>query len=128
MKQESNFDFSERLKKRTKTFAVDTIKFSKGFTNNDESFIVKKQLIRSSTSTAANYRAACRGRSKAEFYSKLCISLEEADESLFWYEIIEEAEIMNGTELENLKNEAAELVAILTSSRTTLQKSLPNKF
>ena len=64
----------------------------------DTSYIIKKQLISSVTSVAANYRAVCRARSDAEFYSKLCIVVEESDESVFWLELIKESEILNANQ------------------------------
>lgn len=73
-------EFSDQFKKRTKNFAISIIKLSKSFPKTDEAYIIKKQLLRSAFSVAANYRAACRGRSDAEFFSKLSIVVEEADE------------------------------------------------
>lgn len=77
-------NFSEKLKQRTKQFAIEILKYSKGFNKTDESYIIKKQLLRSAFSIAANYRAVCRARSNAEFVSKLSIVVEEADECVFW--------------------------------------------
>lgn len=74
-------NFAEVFKNRTKKFAADIIKYTQGFHKNEESYIIKKQLIRSATSVASNYRAVCRARSDAEFFSKLCIVVEEADET-----------------------------------------------
>lgn len=73
-------EFSDLLKKRTKKFAISIIKLTKLFPKSDEAFIIKKQLLRSAFSVAANYRAACRGRSDAEFFSKLSVVVEESDE------------------------------------------------
>ena len=75
------------LRNRTKQFAIEIILFLKKMEISYEDRIIIRQLLRSSTSVAANYRAACRGRSNAEFYSKICIVLEEADETLFWLEV-----------------------------------------
>ena len=77
-------EFREQLKRRTKAFALRVIRLYQSLSNNTESQIIGKQLLRSATSVAANYRAACRSRSNAEFYSKISIVIEEADESLFW--------------------------------------------
>ncbi|MES2762003.1 MAG: four helix bundle protein [Bacteroidota bacterium] len=77
-------NFAEEFKTKTKKFAIDIIIFCKSLPKSDEGFIIKKQLIRSATSVAANYRAVCRARSDAEFFSKLSIVVEEADESVFW--------------------------------------------
>ena len=76
-------DFAEKIKTRTKQFALETIKLYKHLPKDYEAKMIGKQLLRSATSVAANYRAVCRARSDAEFYSKLCIVVEEADESLF---------------------------------------------
>jgi four helix bundle protein len=119
----SNFEFGEIFKLRTKKFAVDLIKFCRQIPRNDEGFIVKKQLIRSVTSVAANYRAACRGRSNAEFYSKICICVEEADETVFWLEILEEAEILT-VSLDEYKKEANEILAILAKTKSNSQKKI----
>jgi four helix bundle protein len=121
----SNFDFGEQLKNRTKDFALAIIELSKNIPKTDEGYILKKQLIRS---TAANYRTACRGRSKAEFFAKLRITREEDDESVFWLELISKTNIMQGEKLNYLLKEAKEVVAILTKSRATLQKQFPSKY
>jgi four helix bundle protein len=107
------------LKARTKKFALDVIRFCRTLPRDDEFTIIKRQLIRSATSTAANYRAAQRAKSKPDFINKIGTSEEEADESLFWLECI--AELLNPEqpELKRLLNESNELVAILTASRRT---------
>jgi four helix bundle protein len=81
-------EIAEVLKFRTKQFAVMVITFCRTLPKDEEFSIIKKQLIRSATSTAANYRAVCRARSDAEFFAKLSIVVEEADETLFWLELI----------------------------------------
>jgi len=116
----NNFNFGEDLKIRTKQFAIKTISLTKKINNSLENQVFVKQLIRSSTSVASNYRAACKGRSKAEFYSKLSIVIEEMDESLFWLEMIEE---FNPSELINLKDvykEGEQLMKIFSKSRKTM--------
>ena len=86
--------------------------------------VLGRQLLRSSTSVAANYRAATRARSTKEFYSKLCISVEESDEPIFWLEMINEANIKSPTNINNLLDEANQLTAILSKSKSTVGKSL----
>ena len=121
-------NFADEFKNRTKKFAVDIIKYSKNFSKNEESYIVKKQLIRSATSVAANYRAVCRARSDAEFFAKLCIVVEEADETLFWLEIIIDAELYNVEQTTPLIKEANEIVKIVSKSRKTIKdKMILNK-
>lgn len=85
--------------------------------------LIRKQLFRSGTSVGANYRAACRGRSKADFVSKLGIVLEEADEALYWLEIITETQMMSREIAAPLLKEANELVAIFVASLNTARKN-----
>ncbi len=84
--------------------------------------ILGAQLLRSGTSIGANYRAACRGRSRAEFVAKLGIVLEEADETVFWLELIESAKIFPDGKLNSLRKEANELVSIFVSSVRTAKR------
>lgn len=115
-------NFAEEFRNRTKKQAVDIIKYCKTLPKNEEAYIVKKQIIRSSTSVAANYRAATRARSDNEFFSKLSIVVEEADETEFWLEIIRESEIdTSKTSLELLK-ESREILKIVSKSRKTLKE------
>ena len=79
--------FVEEFKKRTKQFVLRSIKLFQSLPQTEEARIIGKQFLRSSSSVGSNYRAVCRARSKAEFYAKLSIVVEEADESLFWLEI-----------------------------------------
>ena len=110
--------FVENFKLKTKSFAIDTINFCNNLQPSLATRNVCYQLIRSATSTGANYRAACRGRSKAEFFSKLSITIEEADESQYWLEIIEGLKLnCDNAELKRLKNEITDIVKILTSAR-----------
>jgi len=107
------------LKQRTKQFALDCIKLSNRLPNTVLGRHVKGQLIRSSTSVAANYRAAKHGQTKAVFISKLSIVIEEADESEFWLEIIEEERLIVDPEVTRLNNEAHELASIFIKARIT---------
>ena len=113
----NNFEFGERFKLRTKSFALRVIRLYKTLPKEDLERTIGKQLLRSATSVAANYRAACRARSKREFAAKISIVLEEADESQFWLEVLEEGEIIDAERLRLLKQEAGELVALLTRIR-----------
>ncbi len=105
------------LKLRTKKFALDVILFSRKLPRGEEFFVIRRQLIRSATSTAANYRAAQRAKSKADFIHKLGTVEEEADESLFWLECLAELATNKHAELQRLLKEADELTAILVTSR-----------
>ncbi len=117
--------FIEEMKKRTKKFGVDVILFCDSLKQCKATSVVTYQLIKSATSTGANYRAACRGRSQAEFFSKICIVVEEADESLFWLEIIDDSKLSSDhAELNRLLNECTEIVKIVTKSKDTTYKNI----
>ena len=105
------------LKQRTKKFALRFIKLVSALPRTPEGRAIGNQLIRAGTSVGANYRAACRGRSKAEFIAKLGTVEEEADESAYWMELIIEGELMKAHRVEPLLTEANEIVAIMVSSR-----------
>ena len=113
---------SEELKRRTKKFAHDCIKLAILLPNTYLGNHIKGQLIRSSTSTASNYRAVCLAQSKPSFISKISIVIEEADESLFWLQFIKDETLIENEELDRLLIEANELVSIFISSRKTAQK------
>ncbi|MBK0404617.1 four helix bundle protein [Adhaeribacter sp. BT258] len=119
---QTKVNFADTFKKRTKKFALDVIHFSKALPRTDESLIIKRQLLRSATSVAANYRAVCRARSAAEFHSKLSIVVEEADESLFWLEIISEAEIINNANTMALQKEITEILSVMATARKNTAK------
>jgi four helix bundle protein len=109
----------EQLQHRTKRFALRILKLYRGLPKTDESRILGKQILRSGTSIGANYRAACRARSRAEFVAKLGIVLEEADETTFWLELMQDAGIFPDQKLQDLVREANELVAIFVTSVRT---------
>lgn len=116
------------LKKRTKRFAIDTIHFVNSLPKSKANDVISYQVLKSATSVAANYRASLRGRSSAEFISKLNIVLEEADESMLWLEIIEETnEALDKDKLKYLHKESDELTAIFTASLKTARKNLTSK-
>jgi four helix bundle protein len=108
-------DFATELKNRTKKFAIESIRHFRKLPKTDEARIIGKQFLRSSTSVAANYRAVCRARSEAEFYSKLCIVVEEIDETVLWLEIMDESDI---SKPETLYEEAVELMKIMSVSKS----------
>jgi four helix bundle protein len=109
----------EELKNRTKKFALRVLKLIDALPNTVSGRTIAGQLARAGTSVAANYRAACRGRSKPEFIAKLGTVIEESDESAFWLEIIIESEMLKANLVESFLNEANEIVAIMVSSRKT---------
>lgn len=106
----------EELKERTKRFALRVMKLADALPNTTSGRAIANQLVRSGTSVGSNYRAACRGRSKAEFTAKLGIVLEEIDESAYWLELIIEGKLMKLSKVESLYNEAKELTAIFSSA------------
>ena len=113
---------SEMLKNRTKHFALLMIRLCWSVPRSEESRIITRQLLRSSTSVAANYRAVCRARSTPDFISKLGVVLEEADETLFWLELLADAGIIAVEKLELPMKEANELVAIFVASLRTVKR------
>jgi four helix bundle protein len=114
----------EELKRRTKTFALRILKLVAALPKTVAGRTIGNQLARSGTSVPANYRAACRARSKAEFISRLGVVEEEADESALWLELIIEGDLMKKTLVKPLWVEADELVAIMTSSRKSAARAL----
>ena len=116
------------LKRRTQKFAVDVIKFIEELPRKHSLDVLSKQLLRSSTSIGANYRSACRGKSTADFINKIIIVEEEADESIYWLELIEESGLVNSISITTLKKEANELTAIFTAiGKTAKEKQRINK-
>jgi four helix bundle protein len=110
-------DFVSLLQNRTKNFVLRSIKVFKALPSTEEARIIGKQFLRCSSSVGANYRAVCRSRSQNEFFAKLSITIEEADESLFWLEIISESGILPLEKLKSLMSEAEELIKILSKAR-----------
>ena len=102
----------EEMKRRTKQFALRVIRLVESLAKEQTAQVIGRQLLRSATSVAANYRAACRAKSTADFISKMGTVEEEADESLFWMELLVETGITKREKLELLMKEADELVAI----------------
>jgi four helix bundle protein len=113
----------EELKNRTKTFAHRCVKLALALPKNVLGNHISGQLIRCSTSVAANYRAACIAQSKASFISKLSIVIEEADEACFWLSFAIDEKLINKTKVVPLLEEAQELVAIFISSRKTARRN-----
>ena len=115
----NNIEFSEGFKKRTQDFSIRIIKLYKSVSGTVEGQVIGKQLLRIGTSVAANYRAACRARSRAEFFSKMSIVVEEADESVFWMELLISIGIIPSKQLEPLLSEANEILSIVATARKT---------
>ncbi|GAT62881.1 four helix bundle protein [Paludibacter jiangxiensis] len=111
-------DFYDKYCERTMNFAVAIVSFySNHCKYKDETRIIGKQLLRSGTSVAANFRAVTRGRSSAESYAKLCIVIEETDETLFWLELLKKAALIDVSQIEQLITEVTELLKIFSTTR-----------
>ena len=109
----------EELRARTKRFAIASVRLYRVLPKSNEAQVLGKQFLRSGTSVAANYRAVCRARSRAEFVAKLGLVLEEADESLFWLELIRDCGIMQAEKLTRIMREALELTSIFSAAQRT---------
>jgi four helix bundle protein len=118
---------AEELKRRTKKFGLAVIKLVESLPSSQTARVIGNQLLRSALSVGANYRAACRARSKADFISKVGITIEEADESQHWLEMLGEAGLVPQDKLEPLAKEADELIAILTASAKTARENLSRR-
>ena len=115
---------SKELEVRLKTFAYRVVNVCDALPKKKISKVIEDQLLRSSFSAAANYRAACKAISKRSFTSKLSIAFEESDESLFWIEVIQDMELLPVDKLSAIIKEATELASILAASRKTAQQRL----
>jgi four helix bundle protein len=109
----------EELRVRTKKFAVRIVRLYNSLSYRGAAQVLGKQLLRCGTSVAANYRASCRARSRAEWISKIGIVVEEADEVVFWLEMLSDCEIVPAGKLSELLKEAHELSALFTASQKT---------
>jgi four helix bundle protein len=109
----------EELRQRTKQFAIRIVKLFRALPKTEEARVLGKQVLRSGTSVAANYRAVCRARSRADFISKLSVVTEETDETVFWLELLVETGVVPKGRLEKLLTEAGELIRIFGSSLHT---------
>jgi four helix bundle protein len=112
---------------RIKAFALRSLKLVDHLPRTMSGRAIGNQLVRSATSVGANYRAACRSRSRAEFAAKLGVVAEEADESVYWLEIVREAKLLSDSKIGALLAEANELTAIFTSARRTSTKNQTSK-
>ncbi|HZH85516.1 MAG TPA: four helix bundle protein [Phototrophicaceae bacterium] len=110
---------SDELKERTRRFALEIIRLTTSLSNTQQANVISRQIVRSGTSVGANYRAACRARSKADFVLKIGVVEEEADETQYWLELLLAARIGDTKPIEALLAEANELVAIFTATGRT---------
>ncbi|MGA2631380.1 MAG: four helix bundle protein [Terriglobia bacterium] len=120
-------DLHQQLRERTKQFAIRVVKMVQRLPKTDEARTMGRQLLRSGTSVAANYRAVGRARSKAEFIAKMGVVVEEADETVFWLELLIDTGIVRKDQTQELLGESNELLAIFAASHRTA-KSRGGKF
>ena len=124
MEKPDKNQFNERIRERTMDMAANirNLLISKRINYIDRSFV--SQLTRSASSVAANYRSATRGRSDAEFYSKICIVVEEVDETKFWLEFLIKIKILTRDETKDLFDETQQLVKLFSAIKKTMKKKL----
>lgn len=115
----NNLEFATTVQKRTKAFAVQIVRFFGKLPKPDEARVLGRELSRSGTSVAANYRAVCRAKSKADFISKMGTVVQEVDKTLFWFELLEEAGVCWAETVKPLKTESDELVRVFSTSLAT---------
>ena len=113
---------AEELKNRSKQFAIRIVKLFRSLPRTEEARVIGKQVLRSVTSVAANYRAVCRARSKPEFIARIGVVVEEADETVLWLELQVDTDIVRESRMTNLLSEANELLAIFAASQYTARK------
>lgn len=115
--------FIEKMKERTMKLSIDIINLCNQLKTAKANSVITYQLVKSATSVGANYRAACRGRSKPEFFSKICIVVEEADETEYWLELISKLGLSKDeNELDRLRKETNEVTRIMTKAKNTTYK------
>ncbi|HUW61227.1 MAG TPA: four helix bundle protein [Candidatus Bathyarchaeia archaeon] len=110
---------AEEFKARTKAFALRIVRLVESLPKSPGSDVIGKQLLRSGTSVGANYRAACRARSQADFISKIGIVEEECDESVYWIELLVDSDQIKSALVEDLLREANEILSMIVASRKT---------
>ena len=115
-----------QFKQRTKDVALRVIRLTQALPSNRTADVIGRQLLRSGTSVGANYRSACRGKSRKDVISKLAIVEEEADETLYWMELLVEAKQVTASRLNPLMKELDEILAMLVASQRTLRRGLKN--
>ena len=113
----------KEMQTRTKAFALRVIKLVDALPHSTAGWVIGRQLLRSATSVGANYRAVCRAQSHAEFAAKLSIVVEEADESVYWLELLQESGLIKPRHLTELLKEANEIVAISVAARKTAKQA-----
>jgi len=118
---------ADELRARTRQFALDVIVLCGRFGFGDLARVVRPQLLRAATGIAANYRAACRSRSRREFVSRLGVVVEECDEAELWLDVVETMSLGNPQRTSALRTEATELLAVMSTSRRTARQRLKQR-
>lgn len=113
-------EYNDIFRERTKKLASEIVREMAKVEFSDEVSVIRKQIIRSGTSVAANYRAVCRARSERERYAKMCIVVEETDETVFWLELIEDLEILSIAKVGEFKSETEEILKVMSSYKKKL--------
>jgi len=119
-------DFNNKYCERTKLFTIQLVKTLDWVQGREATRVIIRQILRSGTSVSANFRAASRARSKAEYYSKICIVVEECDETLFWLNLLIDAELMKTEELIPLHKETEELLKVFATTKKSLKSRIQN--
>lgn len=119
-------DFNEEFRQRTKMLSLAVIEKVSDIKYSDALGVIRKQLIRSVTSVAANYRAVCRARSDRELFAKLCIVVEEADETVFWLELLVDGKFIEINDVQEIQKEALEILKVMSAFRKSVSQRLRN--
>jgi four helix bundle protein len=114
---DDKIEFRQQMMKRTKQLSLRIIRLSQSLVGSREADVIARQILRAGTSVGANYRAACRARSGAEFHSKMSIVIEECDECLFWMELLVEANLIGNDKIQDLYRETEEILKIIVVAR-----------
>ncbi len=117
-------NYNQIFAKRTKTLAINIINSLSDLAYSDKVSVIRKQIFRSAGSVAANYRAMCRARSDKEKYAKICIVVEEADETVFWLEVIQEVNIASKVMIDELINESLEILKVTSTYKNKLKSKI----
>lgn len=117
-------NYNQIFAKRTKTLAINIINSLSDLAYSDKVPVIRKQIFRSAGSVAANYRAMCRARSDKEKYAKICIVVEEADETVFWLEVIQEVNIASKVMIDELMNESLEILKVTSTYKNKLKSKI----
>ena len=119
----TNLDFAKQMQERTMLFALRVIRMSQKLPKSEEATVMRRQILRSATSVAANYRAVCRAKSAADFASKMKTVIEEADETALWLEMLVRSEIAKEAQPKELRAEADEILRICSASHSTITRN-----